>query len=50
MLLLDLIMVVILKGLLAYMLTATSLLVAKHWKAQEKVTLSDWVVKIRDMF
>lgn len=41
--------VVMLKVLLAHMLTASSLIIAKHWKAQVEVTLADWIMKVRYM-
>lgn len=35
--------------ILAYMLTAALLLVAKHWKTQEGLTISDWVLKLQSI-
>lgn len=35
------------KEVLAHMLTAATLLIAKHWKSQENVTIADWVAKLK---
>lgn len=41
--------VVILRELLAHILAAATLLIAKHWKMRRKVTMMDWIGKIQYM-
>lgn len=40
--------VVMFKEILAHMLTAATLLTAKHWKSEE-VTIREWIEKVKDM-
>lgn len=37
------------RELLANMLTAATLLIAKHWKAQEELTTTDWTEEVKYM-
>lgn len=40
---------VILRELLTHMLIAAALLIAEHWKEHEKVTMTEWIAKVRYM-